>query len=346
VRKLLFVIGSLEYGDSARQLTLLVRHLPRADFAVRVIVLGCPSPWVAQLRAAGVFVDVLGWKRPIDPQPILALNQLLREYAADVVHTWDRPALRACVLAGLRGPGRFTASGALPPGRPGLLDGWLLRRAGRVVALGEAEAARYRALGVREERLVVLPPAVEPISEVAPAGPPGLPPEARVLLFVGPVERHRGLHEAVWGMGMLRLVCDDLRLVVVGDGPDRERVQRFAEQTRVADLLHLAGPQDDLAPWLARAEMVLVPPVREAGRSTALEAMAAGKAVVASRLPGLAELIRHEETGLLATPGDTADLSRQVRRLLADRPLAARLGESARRRAASFAPAALAAAVA
>src|SRR5262249_47233588 len=111
VRKLLFVIGSLEYGDSARQLTLLVRHLPRGNFAVRVIVLGGASPWVAELRSAGVFVDVLGWNRPIDPRPVLALGQMLREYAPDVVHTWDRLSLRACVLAGLRGPGRLTASG-------------------------------------------------------------------------------------------------------------------------------------------------------------------------------------------------------------------------------------------
>jgi glycosyltransferase involved in cell wall biosynthesis len=343
VRKVLLVIGDLDYNGNARQLTLLARACtPLGRFAVRVIVLGGESPWVNELRSAGVNVLVLGWKRPIDPRPILALGQRLREFDPDVVHAWGRPAVRACVLLGLRGPARLIVSGALAPGRPAPLDGWLLRRAGRVVALGAAEAVRYRRLGVRQERLVVVPPAVEAVAQEPPARLPGLPAGARVLLFVGPVVRQRGVLEAVWALGILRVVHDDLRLVVVGAGPDLERLRRFAGLTGVGGLVHTTGPQPDLAPWLARAEVVLVPSLSGEGRSTALLAMSAGKPVVASRVPQLAELITHGQTGLLAAPGDKADLARQVRLLLDDGALAGRLGAAARQHAQAFTPAALA----
>src|SRR5262249_38944222 len=95
VRKVLFVIPSLEYGGAARQLTLLAAGLPRAAVVARVCVLGSAGPWADDLRTAGVDVTVLGWDRPVDPRPLLRLRHLLAEFRPDVVHAWQRPALPA-----------------------------------------------------------------------------------------------------------------------------------------------------------------------------------------------------------------------------------------------------------
>jgi glycosyltransferase involved in cell wall biosynthesis len=335
VRKVLLAIGSLDYGGPARQLTLLARHLSRERFDVRVASLGPPTPWAEALQRAGVEVESLGWKRPIDLRPFTRLYWLARTFSPDLVHAWGPAAFRAILLGRVAAPHKVLASSLLPPaGAPGRLDSWLMARVRRIVALGEAEAERYRRLGVAEDRLGVLTPGVELPAPAEPASLPGLPPEARVILAVGPVEAHKGYREAVWALDILAHLYDDVHLVIAGTGPDRPRVEEFARSIRVLRRVHFPGACPDLAPWWARADVVWVPSLREGGRCAALEAMAAGRPVVASSLPGLAEVVADGVTGFLVPPDDKARLARQTRVLLDDPGLRRALGEAGRRRAA------------
>src|SRR5262249_15143180 len=153
---------------------------------------------------------------------------------------------------------------------------------------------------------------------VAEAKLPGLPEDARVLLVVGPLERHKGCREAVWTLDILHHL-HDVRLVVVGAGPDEPRIRRFAELIRMTHLVHWTGPVQDVRPWLERADVAWAPSLREGGRQVVLEAMAQARPVVGSRLPGLVEVMVDGKTGFLVTPDDKADLARQTRILL-ERP--------------------------
>jgi glycosyltransferase involved in cell wall biosynthesis len=340
VRQVLFVTAQLDYSGAARRLELLARSLPASDLAVRVAVLGTSSPWAESLRSR-VAVEVLGWRRPFDPRPFLALRRLVGACEAAVIHAWGPTALRAAALAARTG--RLFASAVLnPAGRPSWLDRWLLGRAHRVVAVGQTEAERYRGLGVAEDRLALLPLAAELPPPAAPAQT-GLPPDARVILAVGPVHAHKGLREAVWAFDILAQLHANLHLVIAGTGPDLDRVQAFARNPGVIGRAHLLGPCPDLAPWLARAEVVWVPSLRPCGRQSALEAQAAARPVVASRLPALAEVVADGVTGLLVPPDDKAALARATCALLDDPALRRRLGEAGQRRVAEqFSPTGLA----
>jgi glycosyltransferase involved in cell wall biosynthesis len=325
----LFVTATLDYSGAARRLLLLARSRPAGTSSVRVAVLGPSSPWAEALPAA-VAVDVLGWRRPFDLRPLLALHRLARSFAPTIVHAWGPSALRAAALAA-GGPGRLFASAVLPPvGRPSWPDRWLLRHARQVVAFGTAEQEHYRRLGVAPDRLALLPLATD-LPPAAPAPAEGLPPGARVILAVGPLHAHKGFREAVWTFDILSQVYPDLHLVIAGTGPDQARVQAFARSAGVAGRTHFLGPCAELAGWLARAEVVWVPSLRRGGRQTALEAQAAGRAVVASRLPELTEVVADGVTGLLVEPDDKAALARSTRALLDDPALARRLGEAGRR---------------
>jgi glycosyltransferase involved in cell wall biosynthesis len=343
VRKVLFVIPSLDYGGAARQLTLLAAGLPREHFHARVAVLGPAAPWAASLRAAGVEVDVLGWNRVFDPRPFLALRGLVRSFAPDVVHAWGLPAVRALALTGSRSPGQVLFSAAFPEGRPpGLLDRHLLRQVRGGVALGEAEAERYRRAGVPAQRVTVASPGVggptaPEDGPAAVASLPGLgrlPAGARVVLGIGPLQPHKGFREAVWTLDILHYLYPDLHLVLAGAGPDRSRVEAFARATGTSARVHFTGPCADLAPLLRRAELVWVPCLREGGVGATLEAMAAGRPVVASRWPRLAEVVADGVTGYLIEPGDKAALARQTRALLDDAGRREQFGAAARQRAA------------
>jgi glycosyltransferase involved in cell wall biosynthesis len=339
VRKVLLVTASLDYTGPARLLSLLAAGLPPGQ--AHVCVLEKETPWCSDLRAAGVGVEVLSWSRFVDPRPLLSLRKWIARERPEVIHAWGQQAAWALLLTGCCAPRTLFLSAALPPGRRlSFPERWLVRNCGRVVAIGQAEADSYRRLGVADSRLSVAPPAVSVHEAATPASLRGLPEDARVLLVVGPFAMHKGHREAVWTLNIMRCLYDDVDLVIVGRGPDEPRVRRFAEVIHMTEWVHHTHDVADVRPWLARAEVVWVPSLREGGRQTALEAMAAGRPVVASRLPGLAEVIDDGRTGYLVTPGDKAELARQTRILFENAELRRQMGQAAKAHVAErFAPA-------
>jgi glycosyltransferase involved in cell wall biosynthesis len=329
----LLLIQDLDYGGDARQVSLLASHLPRDRFTICVGVLGGNTPWVEELRQRGCRVEVLGWQRPFDVAPFLGLRRLLEAFRPDQIHAWGAATLRALALVGGPGPARLLLSDLLVPNRsPGFLDRWLGRKA-TVVALGQAEAERHRALGIPPQRLAVLLPAVEQDTGTLESPTlPGLPDDAHVLVSLGPFQSHKGHREAVWALDILHYLYNDLHLVLLGSGPERDRASEFGHFIGASSHVHFPGTVSDVRPWLRRAELVWVPSRTGGGVNTALEAMAAGKPVVAARLPVLAEIVADGETGLLFDPGDKADLARQTRFLMDDPPRRSAFGAAGQRR--------------
>ena len=122
----------------------------------------------------------------------------------------------------------------------------------------------------------------------------------------------------------------DVHLLVVGTGEEEPALRRRA--ARCPATVHFLGYRADVERWTAAADVIAMPSRQESlGRGT-LEAMAAGRALVATRVGGLEEAVEHEVTGLLVPPEDPAALGAALRAVLGDRALAARMGEAARAR--------------
>jgi glycosyltransferase involved in cell wall biosynthesis len=340
--KVFLLIPELAWSGAAKQLFLLASGLPRQRFTVRVGVMGRDGPWGNSLRAAGLDVDVLGWTRLIDARPIRRLRQLVQEIRPDVIHGWGWSVLRASLMLGDQ-PRLLVNTGLLPQGpgaRVNLLDRWLLQRTDRIIAWNEVEVHTHRQLGVPAEKLAVIAPAVA-LTETAPADPRAfraehrLPDNARLLIGIGPLEPAKGFRKAIWAFDIVKYLDDDLHLVLIGDGSDRDRLEGFARSINALDRVHLVGPQTDVSAWLAQADVVWIPSLAETGANVALEAMAAGRPVVANRWPRLAEIIADGETGYLVSPGDKAALARQTRWLLDDAGRRQQFGEAGRKRVGS-----------
>jgi glycosyltransferase involved in cell wall biosynthesis len=346
VQRILFIIPDLEYGGAASQLRLLATGLPRSRFEPRVVVLGRPGPVAVALRAGGVEVEALGWGRRLDVRPLLALRRRVADFRPDVVHAWQPAAAYPAALC--RGRARLLASAALGRGKAGVLrtrlDRWLCGRADRLVVGGEAEAQRYRRRGVPEDKLAVVPPGVAEADGRANAVVPDaldVPPSAPVIACVGRLSEHAGHRDAVWAFDILKYLYNDLHLLLVGDGPGRGRLEQFTRDVGAADQVRFLGPRADVAAVLARADVVWLP-ARAGGVNVALEAMAAGRPVVATRGPLVAEAVADGATGFLVPPGDKAALARQTRLLLDDPDRRLTMGAAGRRRAATtFAAAAM-----
>lgn len=337
--KLLSLIPDLAPDGGAKQLLLLAPRLPRDRFTVRVVSLGPERRWAAELRRAGVTVDCLDWRRTLDVQPFVRLRRLRQEFSPGLVHAWGLPAFRALLASGWRTPPVILSTAVVPARHPslGLIDRRLVQSRVRTVAVGGlAEAERCRRAGIPADRIAEVPLGVEEPrrsnrDEVRRSV--GLPEGARWLACVGPFEPAKGFRDAVWAFDILRFIHPDLHLIFLGSGPTGPELRSFVRITEATRQVHFVGERDEVAPLLAHAEVIWVPSRLDRGLNVALEGMAAGRPVVATRRPALAEVVGDGEGGVLVPPGDPSALARATSRLLDDPVTADTLGAAGQRRA-------------
>ena len=164
----------------------------------------------------------------------------------------------------------------------------------------------------------------------------GLTAADGVILFVATLDRahyFKGLDVLLAALQML----PSASLVVVGDGDRRQMYERLAGAAGVAARTRFLGyvPEAEMAAHFALTNVVAVPSTTrgEAFSLVAVEAMASGKPVVASRLPGVRSVVEDGATGLLVKPQDAGDLAAKLRTVLADRQLADSMGRAGRLKA-------------
>jgi glycosyltransferase involved in cell wall biosynthesis len=186
--------------------------------------------------------------------------------------------------------------------------------------------------GVNEEK--VAPPGFDRAAFRAAAG---VGQEAVVLLAVGRLVERKGFHVLIEATARLSPERPVLTLIG-GSGPESGALQAQIDALEVGERARLLGrlDDDDLAKWYAAADVFVLPAVVDSSGDTEglgvvlLEAMANDTPVIASRTGGITDIVRHDETGLLAAPGDPADLAEKISMLLDDADVYARIQRGAR----------------
>ncbi|MFQ6100775.1 MAG: glycosyltransferase family 4 protein [Anaerolineae bacterium] len=186
------------------------------------------------------------------------------------------------------------------------------------------ELAQYVDRWTSPERVHLIPNGVDTATFRPPARLPANDPP--VAIFVGRLEPQKNLLallEAVSAVG-------DLRLILVGDGSQRQALARRAQELGVT--LELAGvvSYETLPIYLQQADLFVFPSHIEGHPKALLEAMSAGLPCVGTDVPGIRDLLQDGETGILCPGTDPASLAAGLRRLLADRTAAQEMGRRAR----------------
>src|SRR5690606_13800803 len=119
------------------------------------------------------------------------------------------------------------------------------------------------------------------------------------------------------------------RLVLVGDGPDRQAVERQTAEYGLSDVVDFVGAQHDVVPWLSAADLFLLPSAQESFGLAALEAMSCEVPVIASRVGGLTEVIQDGITGFVCDPDDVTGMADRSIQLLQDPDLRRKIGRAA-----------------
>jgi phosphatidylinositol alpha-mannosyltransferase len=160
----------------------------------------------------------------------------------------------------------------------------------------------------------------------------------RNVLFVGRIERRKGLKFLLRAIPAIREHCPNTRFIIVGEGNMRLRYEEFVRQHRWPDVLFTGYvPDDDKPGYYASCDLFCAPSTGgESQGVVLLEAMAAGKPVVASAIDGYRSVLTNGSEGLLVPPRDSSALAEAVIQLLHDDVLCLTMGQHGRSRAAEY----------
>jgi glycosyltransferase involved in cell wall biosynthesis len=331
--KLAFVAGTLGQGGAERQLYYMLRALRQSGASVRVLCLDRGAFWEERIRNLGVAVDWVGrWRSKIGRT--LDVCAKLRAASPDVVqsshfYTNSYAAAAASVLRG-RSVGALRSNGHKEASDCGRVGGWLNLHTPSILASNSDAALGYAVdRGCAPDKLFLLPSVVD-TNELKPAAVRSTAPLR--LLAVGrfvPAKRFDRLLEA---LSRLKLELDQKVIgILVGSGPlETELKAKAAALGLGPEDIEFRGAMKDASPVYREADALVITSDYEGTPNVALEAMACGLPVVATRVGGVPGVVHHGRNGLLVDAQDSEALVSALQNLATNRHLQLRLGKAGR----------------
>jgi glycosyltransferase involved in cell wall biosynthesis len=329
-RPVLLVVSTLDGSGPGRVFATLAAELRARGRWEPVLVTTHgveSSPLLDELLAVGLPVEHLGMRAIWDLRGATRFADLVRRIRPAVVHTRTIRADLVGRTAARHGAAVLNNIVNMYPDDSVALHGpvagtvltALVRRTQRwarvLVANANTVADNVRAtFGADGVRVVYDGLDLARFQEAAPADLSGIGvrPTDRVALSVARLHPQKGLEDLVAATALLGNE-PDLHVVVAGDGPDRAMIQTAVDRAGLAGRFHLLGNREDVPALLARAELFVLSSRFEGLPSGAIEAMAAGLPVVATRAGGLPELVDDGTTGWLVPVGAPVQLADAIR---------------------------------
>jgi glycosyltransferase involved in cell wall biosynthesis len=192
-------------------------------------------------------------------------------------------------------------------------------------------AETFKSWGADPARCVVLKNWIDPVpfSSICEADDTGGPLR---LLFLGWVDHNKGIFELLRAISLLRAEARTVTLVVAGEGKDLARARSLSSELQIDDVVSFAGWADDdrRRRLLERCHVLVLPSHREGLPNAMLEGMAAGRAIIASTVGGIPDVLLNSGAGLLHPAGDVHALAESIRSYDEDRVAVAEAGRMAR----------------
>ena len=332
-------IDDLGVGGTQNWLSLLVPQLAARGFAMRIYSMRAIShPEIVERLTPHAKVTIIGEPRLWAGAGLFHLMRELRTWPAHVVQTaLPTSDMIGRSLAWLTGvPAIFSSIRGRNVDKPGW-QRWLDRRTAhlaRSVIFNDREAVPFaiRHEGVLPNQVVYIPngvaiaqarrPAAEVRRELQTA------PEAIVIATVARLHPSKGQQYLLRAFRLVRDRHPGAVLWLIGDGECRAALEREAGELGIAASVRFAGTRRDVRDILDAVDLFALPSLWEGMPNALMEAMAAGRPVVASSTDAIGELVIHGETGWMVRPGDAEGLARCMIDILADPRRAADVGQA------------------
>ena len=347
-----FSIDTMSVGGTEMNALRTAERLDRRRFRVTVVTLRGEGPLAARYADLGIPVVRFPIHSLYGPGTVrqgLRLARFFRREGVSVVHCHDQYSNFFTVMSArlARVPAIIASKRWLhSPLRYRIANGIGFRSASRVLANSAAVARSLeRDDHLAPNRTVVIPNFVDEAAFTPPASDTergwretldlnGAGPVIGTIASLTPIKDHASLLRAV---ARLAPSWPTLRLVIVGDGPLRGELQQLADALGITSHVRFAGHQPNVPSFHFLFDISTLTSVSEGFPNSLVEAMAAGRPIVATNVGGVPDAVRQDENGLLVPPGDPAALATALHALLSSTERREQMGSaSARRSRAEF----------
>ena len=318
------LITDLKVGGAPLHLRQLACALDPDQFDIQIASLAPGGPVSHQLRQNGFVVHALGARNIWDIKILFRLARLIHRFQPDVLHCLLIHANIVGRLVGrLCGVPHIIAAihTAEHQKRWHLLLENLTCRLSRKTVCVSPSVYRHTLTQshVPTARLCLIENGIN-IDHFAQAAPLpsdalGLDTDKKTLLFVGRLDPVKGIDLLLQALNLLKDTLP-LQLLIAGDGPRRPHLEQLAHQLQIAPQVHFLGARHDIPNLLKSADLLVMPSHWEGLPLAALEAMAAGLPVAASRVEGLIDIIEDQHNGFLFEKANVQDLKSTIKKAL------------------------------
>lgn len=349
--RIAYILTPITFGGAEKVSLNFLRAVNRECYDVRPILL--VRPWEEELyfgrelRRMGYDYDSVPVALKTDGDPLRIPRVAYRLYAYlkngtfDLVHTHgyfaDICGQFAARLAGI--DGISTCHGFIDADLKLKLyirlDKIILRLCKKVIAVSEVIKTELIASGISDSRVAVLPNAVAILNREGfrARGEKkrialGIHLDDCVIGYLGRLSEEKGVAYLVEAVAALSDKVARVKLVIVGDGPEKVRLERQVKANGLSGKVVFAGFRTDIENWYPAFDVFALPSLTEGTPLALLEAMAAGVPVVASATGGVPGIITDCVNGILVQPGNPGMLKEKLYELLVDSELSRRLGEA------------------
>ncbi|THJ21608.1 MAG: glycosyltransferase family 4 protein [Nitrospira sp. CG24E] len=347
--RILYVHGIEAIGGAERDLIALLKTLGRHKWEPHVV---CPGtgPFQEQLHAIAVATHALSlppWRKPLAlfqrRSAVSRLNAIVDQINPAMIHVndiWWVPHTLQAVASRKQNPVPIMAH-VRQEIEPVKVRRYQLDRVEAVIAISRQIEQSLIAGGVSDNHVRTVYSGIE-LSErqlshddQAIRRMIGVTNEAVLVGTVANLFSRKGYEVMLRALPAIVNAVPTVQYVIVGsdDRGYADRLRRLADELKIADRVHMVGFQDPVQPVLASLDLYVHPALMEGFGIAVVEAMAMGKAVVATTTGGLPEVVAQGETGLLVPPGDAESLAETVVSLLLDRVRREQMGSKGRARA-------------
>ena len=333
------------YG--AEQVVLnLARHFRRMGHESQIAVfenLHSPNIHIAEAAAAlHLPVQLVPCRGRFDWGTVVRLRSLAQSYSPHVVHMhgykadqYGHGALRRLPVAKVSTCHGWVEN-TLPLRAYAHMDRWALRRFDLVVAVSTEIAETLRRAGLPSDKIRTIDNGIE-AADLETDTPTlrhdlGLDSKCILVGAIGRLSPEKGFAILLAAARIVVQQHPEVKFVVVGDGPERKRLEDLTRQYGLEAKLFWAGRRDDMPGVYASLDIQVQPSLKEGLPMTILEGLAAGKPIVATRAGAVETVISNELTGLLVNPGSADEIASAIARFIQDSKLRTRLGQAGRAR--------------
>ncbi len=342
---LLYIINSLTLGGAEKQVVTLLNHLDKERYHVVVCCIRSGGPLEDEIRDENVEVIYLRMRLRYFFIAIYKLVRLMKKKNIQIVHThlytssfWGRIAAWIAgvpiVIATEHGRGLWKK------GRHLMFERIANRYTDMRIAVSEdVRQIRINREHTHPEKVMTIRNAINPddfmVSDSVRQGKRkelGIKDDELIVGTVARLDPDKGLHYLLEAAAHVAEAINDARFILVGDGELKQYLENYALKLGIADKVIFTGSRTDIAEFLSIMDVFVNSSIREGIPVSLLEAMAAEKPVVATKVGGIPEVINDESVGILVPSENVMELTGAIIALLNNKALRVRMGLKARER--------------